>query len=73
MKTACEYVKELRYKLRMMDIPCDFPALVYSDNQSVLVNLSCPDSVLRKKSFHVAYSFAREGSAKDAWCVAYIK
>ncbi len=26
MKTCCEYVRGLRYKLRMMGIPVDFPA-----------------------------------------------
>ena len=57
MKTACEYIRGLCYKLRMMGIPCDFPAFVYGDNHSVLVNSSCPDSFLRKKSSHVAYSF----------------
>ena len=72
MKSCCEYVRGLRYKLRMMGIPCDFPAYVFGDNQSVLVNSSKPFSVLKKKSCSIAYHFVREGVAKDEWRVAYI-
>ena len=72
MKSCCEYVRGLRYKLRMMGIPCDFPAYIFGDNQSVLVNSSKPFSVLKKKSCSIAYHFVREGVAKDEWRVAYI-
>ena len=72
MKNCCEYIKGLRYKLRMMGIPCEGPAYVYGDNKSVLTNSSIPNSVLKKKSSHIAYSFVREGTAKDIWRVSYI-
>ena len=72
MKVCCEYLRGLRYKLRMMAIPCDFPSYVYGDNQSVLVNSSKPFSVLKKKSSSIAYHFVREGVAKDEWRTAYI-
>ena len=72
MKNCCEYIQGLRYKLRMMGIPCDFPAYVYGDNKSVLSNTSLPNSVLKKKSSHIAYSYVREGSAKDIWRTTYI-
>ena len=49
IKNCCEYLRGLRYKLRMMGIPCDFPTYVYGDNQSVLVNSSTPTNVLKKK------------------------
>ena len=72
MKTCCEYIRGLRYKLRMMGIPCELPAYVYGDNQSVLVNSSKPFSVLKKKSSSIAYHFVREGIARDEWRVAYV-
>ena len=61
LKTACEYSRGLQNKLKMMGIPCDFPTLIFGDNKSVLTNSSVPDSVLRKKSSHIAYSFVCEG------------
>jgi len=72
MKECCEYLRGLRYKLRMMGIPCDFPSYVYGDNQSVLVNSSVPTSVLKKKSCSIAYHFVREGVAADEWRTTYI-
>jgi hypothetical protein len=72
MKSCCEYVRGLRYKLRMMGIPCDFPAYIFGDNQSVLVNSSNPFSTLKKKSCSIAYHFVREGVSKDEWRCAYI-
>ena len=49
----------------MMGIPCDFSAFIFHDNKSVLANSLTPDSVLKKKSSHIAYSFVHEGYAKD--------
>lgn len=73
MKQCCEYIKGLRYKLRMMGVPVNNPAFVYGDNQSVLWNTSDPDSTLKKKSSSVAYHFVREGVAKDEWRTGYVK
>ena len=55
MKHCCEYIRGLRYKIRMMGIPMTHGAFVYGDNQSVLWNTTCPDSVLKKKaiSLHI--------------------
>ena len=72
MKTCCEYVRGLRFKLRMLGIPCTLPTFIYGDNQSVLVNSSNPFSQLKKKSSSVAYHFVREGVAKREWMVSYI-
>ena len=47
MKQCCEYIRGLQYKLRMMGIPVIGPSRIYGDNQSVLVNTSIPDSVLK--------------------------
>ena len=63
MKLCCEYIRGLRYKLRMMGIPVEGPAYVFGDNQSVLVNSSKPHSTLKKKSCSIAFHFVREGSA----------
>ena len=72
MKECCEYVRGLRYKVRMMGIPCDFPCYIYGDNKSVLVNSSKCTSTLKKKSCSIAYHFVREGVACDEWRVEYI-
>ena len=71
MKQAMEYVRGLRYKLRMFGIPVDEPAFVYGDNQSVLANTTNPTSQLKKKSNSIAYHFVREGSARDEWRTTY--
>ena len=54
MKQCCEYVRGLRYKLRMMGISCDDPTFIYGDNQLVLANTTIPDSTLKKKSQSIA-------------------
>lgn len=72
MKQCCEYLRGLRYKLRMMGIPCEGPAYIYGDNQSVLANTTIPDSALKKKSQSIAYHFIREGCARDEWRTAYV-
>ena len=72
MKQCCEYIKGLTYKLRMMGIPCDGPAYIEADNQSVLANTTIPDSTLKKKSQSIAYHMVREGVARDEWRLAYI-
>ncbi|CAJ1963375.1 unnamed protein product, partial [Cylindrotheca closterium] len=47
MKLCCEYLRGLRYKLRMMGIPVLGPSFIYGDNKkSVLANTSIPDSQL---------------------------
>ena len=72
MKQCCEYLRGLRYKLRMMGIPVEGPAYIQGDNQSVLANTTIPDSILKKKSQSIAYHFVREGSARDEWRTTYV-
>ena len=55
-----------------MGIPCEGPAYVYGDNQSVLYNTSIPESTLKKKSQSIAYHFVREGCARDEWRTTYV-
>jgi hypothetical protein len=65
MKQACEYVRGLRYKLRIMGIMVDEPNFIFWDNKSVLYNTTSPGSTLKKKSNAIAYHFVREGVACD--------
>ena len=71
MKLCCEYLRGLRYKLRMLGIPVEGPCHVFGDNQSVLANTTIPDSTLKKKSQSIAYHFVREGVARSEWQTAY--
>ena len=72
MREATEYVRALRYKLRMMGIPVEGPAYVFGDNQSVLANTTNPGSVLKKKCAAVAYHLVREAVARGEIITAYI-
>ena len=45
MKQCCEYIRGLRYKLRMLGIPVDDPTFIFGDNKSVLSNSSVPDLI----------------------------
>ena len=72
LKQCCEYLKGLRYKLRMMGIPVNNPCFIYGDNQSVLWNTTSPDSVLKKKTSAVVYHYVREGVSNDQWRTTYI-
>ena len=73
MKQCCEYLRGLRYKMRMMGISIDGPSLIQGDNQSVLANTTIPDSALKKKNQSIAYHFVREGCARDEWRTTYVK
>ena len=73
MKHCCEYLKGLRYKIRMMGIPLKHCCYIYGDNKSVLYNTTLPDSTLKKKHHSVAYHYVREGCATDEWRTTYVK
>ena len=57
MKQYCEYVRGLRYKLRMLRIPVEIPTFVFGDNQSVLANTLMPHSTLKNKKSSIAFHF----------------
>ena len=73
LKHCCEYIKGLRYKLRMMGIVLNQPTYIYSDNQAVTINTTIPESVLRKKNYSLAYHFIRQGVARGEWMITYIR
>eukprot|EP00957_Ditylum_brightwellii_P124677 9502943-Ditylum_brightwellii.AAC.1 len=72
MKQCCEYLRGLRYKLRMIGVPCEGLAYMAVDNQSVLANMTIPDSALKKKSQSICYHFVRKGAARDEWRTLYV-
>ena len=72
MKQATEFVRGLRYKLRIMGIKVDEPAFVFGDNKSVLCNTTAPESTLKKKSNAITYHFVREGIAHDELWTVYV-
>jgi hypothetical protein len=55
LKTAIDLVEGLRYKLRMFGIPLDGSTIVLCDNESVVVNTTRSDSVVKKKHVSIAY------------------
>ena len=73
MKQCREYVRGVRYKLRMMGISVIGCSFLYGDNQSVLCNTCIPDSTLREKNHAIAYHFVREGVAREEWFTGYVK
>ena len=72
IKQATEYVRGLRYKLRMMGIKAEEPAFVFGNNKSVLCNTTALGSTLEKKSNAIAYHFVQEGVAGDEWRTTYV-
>ena len=48
MKLACEYIRGLGYKIRMMGIPFSGPCFLYGDNKLVLYNTTLPESTLKE-------------------------
>ena len=71
MKYVTEYIRGLRYKLRVMGIPFSDPCFIYGDNQSVFFNTSLPESALKMKLNSIAYHSVREGVAADEWITRY--
>ena len=67
-----EYTRGLRYKLKNFGILVTEPSFVYGDNQSVLCNMTAPQSTLKKNSNAIALHFVKEGYARDQWRTTYI-
>lgn len=73
LKHDTEYIRGLRYKLRLMGILVNECTYIYSDIQSVLCNTTTPHSQLKKKSNSVAYHHVQEELALDEWRTTYIR
>ena len=73
MKQCTEYVRGLRYRMRMMGIPVLGPTYIYGDNQSVLYNTTIPESTIKKESQSLCYHFVREGVARKEGKSGYVR
>jgi hypothetical protein len=56
----------------MLGVPIKGPSYVYSDNMSVVTNVSKPESTLRKKSNSICYHEVHEAIAIGEALVAHI-
>jgi len=63
LKVAVEMTIELRYNLRMLGVLIGGPTEMLGDNRSVAMNVSKPESMLKKKSNLCSYHYCREASA----------
>ena len=73
MRICVEMLEALRYKLRMLGIPIDGHANVFSDNNSVVMNATAPTSPLKKKHNPIAYHRVREAIAAGTLHIAKVK
>jgi hypothetical protein len=71
LKIAMEMNAAIRYKLRMMGVPIDGPTSMFGDNQSVVQNVTKPESVLNKRHNAIAYHKCREEVAAGAARLAH--
>jgi hypothetical protein len=62
-KIALELIEGLRYKLRMFGVEIKGPTLMFCDNESVVHNLTKPESTLKKKHNSIAFHKSREAVA----------
>ena len=63
MKHGMETLQGLRYKLCMMGVPILGPSYIYGDNMSVIHNMQCPESTLKKKSNKICYHAIHKSDA----------
>ena len=54
MKHGMETLQGLRYKLHMMGVPILGPSYIYGDNMSVIHNMQCLESTLRRNQMKSA-------------------
>jgi len=71
LKIATERLEALRYKLRMMGIRLDGPTNCFCDSESVVRNVTEPESTLKKKHNSIAYHKVREATAAGILRVAH--
>ena len=71
-KVATELVLEYRNALRMMGAAPDGPALMLGDNNSVVLNCTMPNSVLKKKHAACSYHRMREAIAGKVLMFSHI-
>ena len=62
---------DLRYQLRMLGIKVVGPTVLFGDNQSMILNVTLPQSVLKKQSLANSYHCCREAVAMDVVRIVY--
>ena len=71
-KLATEIILEYRNTLRMMGVEPDGPALMLGDNNSVILNCTIPNSVLKKKHAACSYHRVQKAIAAKVMCFSHI-
>ena len=71
LRIATERLEALRIKLRMMGIRLDGPTNCFCDSESVVQNVSEPESTLKKRHNAIAYHKVREAAAAGTLRVAH--
>jgi len=66
LKIAAEMNDAMCYKLRMLSILMSEPTNTFCDNNSVVLNVTRPESTLQKKQNSIAYHKNRECVAMEA-------
>ena len=64
-RIATEMTSAMRYRLRMLGVPIEGPAVMFGDNQSMVTNCSLSTSTLKKKHNAIAYHRVREAVAAE--------
>ena len=71
-KTATEQIMDLRNTLRYLGVPIMTMAYVFSDNKSVVMSSTIPQSILNKRHNMLSYHRVREAIAAKIlefhWC-----
>ena len=70
MRIAIKMIEGLTYKLRMMGVEVQGLCNMFCDNKAVVLNLTVPESILKKKHAAINYHRAREAIAAGVICVA---
>jgi hypothetical protein len=70
LRITIEMILEFRYKLRMMGIVINGPAVMFVDNKAVVKNTTLPSSTLKKKHNTIAYHKCREAVVSNIVKVA---
>src|SRR5210317_166681 len=71
-RVSTELILEYRNTLRLMGVEPDGPALLLGDNNSVVLNCTMPNSVLKKKHSACNYHQVRETIASRAMVFSHL-
>ena len=63
LKHGMETLQGLRYKLHMMGVPISGLSYIYGDNMTIIHNMQCLESTLKKKSNEICYHAIHESVA----------